>query len=1033
MKILFINFSDTHFTKNNNPVLLRIDKIFDAIKNIETEIRTIVILITGDISFSGKSDEFFNAMTFLEDIKERLSRYCNCEVVVIPAPGNHDCDFNDEEKNLRKISVEDVYKNEELNLDSHQISFLCSPQKNFFDFRNSIQPIKYLKYDNKIVYQYDIDLSTEINVKINCYNTSWLSLIKEQQGKLYFPMTFLPQESDQNRSNLTISLLHHPYNWFNETNARRFREYLDKNSDIIITGHEHINDQYIRLGQDGNFTNYIESDSLQGNDNQSGFNIVVVDIQEGKQKIINYSWNKSIYAPKISSDWIKYRQFDKIRKHKFQLKEIFKDFLNDIGINLTHPFVSKPTLDDLYVYPTVLDLNFESGDITTKNYLLTENLFTFNTPAQSKIFLVGADGSGKTGFCKQIFKQFYHSPLLPIYLEGKKINSTAIGDSVKEIENAFCDEYDCSKIEDFRQIDRAKILIIIDDFHGIKLNNKYKTIFISNLIKLYPNILSTVNNYFLIEEILSKKEKQSIVYEEFLKFQITEFGHVNRNRLIFKWINLGCYDKIDENELQHKIYSSEKIINTIVGKSFIPAYPIFLLTMLQTIEAGTPLGTHTSQYGYYYQFLISQALIKTIEHSEIDFYDNYLSEYAFFLFDNDLRELPIIEISKFHAFYCKKYSIEKNLSKILENLVKTELFYLIDGVYWIKYNYIFYYYAAKYLSNNLTKDGIKQTVIAISRRIYREEFANIMLFLTHLSKDPFILDLLITNASEIFSTILPIKFEDDTKAISSLIESLPKEIIESKSSEEAHDEILKMQDELEQLESDESKISKNQISPLKQCLYEDTRVIDIIAKLNYAFKTIEILGQIAKKYYASIDGDTKYKLTLETYNIGLRAINTFVSEIESDPQILLKELQRTIENKNVNMEKLEKISTNLVVGISLLVSYGFIEKVASSIGSEDLSQTYDKILSDNPTNSIRLIDIAIKLDYFKGNPINYIKSMLPDLRKNQLAYILLRQFVVRYLYMFKIGIEQKSQFCDLLDITIKQQRGIEAKSKDVKK
>jgi len=1033
MKILFISLSDIHFTKDNNPILSRTEKIFDATKNVETEIQAIVILITGDISFSGMVDEFFNAMTFLEDIKERLSGYCNCEIFIIPAPGNHDCDFKDNEKNLRKISVEDVYKNEELNLDSHLISFLCSPQKNFFDFRNSIQTLKYLKYDHRIVYQYDINLNPEIDLKINCYNTSWLSLIKEQQGKLYFPLSFLPQESDFNRSNLTLSLLHHPYNWFNETNARRFKEYLDKNSDIIITGHEHIKDQYIKLGPDGNYTNYIESDSLQGNDNHSGFNIIIVDILEEKQKVINYSWNESIYEPKILSDWFKYRQFDNIRKHKFQLKDSFSVYLNDIGINLTHPFVSRPTLDDLYVYPTVLDLNFESGDITTKNYLPTENLFNFNTPSQSKIFLVGADGSGKTGFCKKIFKQFYHSFLLPIYLEGKNINSTSIGDSIKEIEKAFCDEYDCSKIEDFRQIDRTKILIIIDDFHAIKLNNKYKTIFISNLIKAYPNIFSTVNNYFLIEEILSKKEKYSLVYDEFLKFQITEFGHVNRNRLIFKWINLGCYDKIDENELQHKLYSSEKIINTIVGKSFIPAYPIFLLTMLQTIEAGTPLGTHTSQYGYYYQFLISQALIKTIEHSEIDFYDNYLSEYAFFLFDNDLRELPLLEIRKFHSYYCKKYSIEKSIEKILENLVKTELFYLIDGVYWIKYNYIFYYYTAKYLSNNLTKKDIKQTVIAISKRIYREEFANIMLFLTHLSKDPFILDLLITNASEIFSTILPIKFEDDTAAINSLIESLPKEIIENKSTEEAHEEILRMQDELEQIESDESIIPKNQISPLKQCLNEDTRVIDLIAKLNYAFKTIEILGQIAKKYYASIDGNIKYRLTFETYNIGLRAINTFISELESDPQILLKELQRSIENKNVNMEKLEKISTNLVVGISLLVSYGFIEKVASSIGSEDLSQTYDKILADNPTNSIRLIDIAIKLDYFKGNPINYIKNMLPNLRKNHLAYILLRQFVVRYLYMFKIGIEQKAQFGELLDITIKQQRGIEAKSKDVKK
>jgi SpoVK/Ycf46/Vps4 family AAA+-type ATPase len=1032
MKVLIISFSDIHIKTNGNPVLERIDKIFDAVKNIQIKPLKILILISGDISYSGKSDEFIYAFYFLEEFRKKLVEYCGCDVLILPAPGNHDCEFREDEKNLRRISIEDVYKNEDQNLDSHMISFLCSPLKNFIDFRNNLTSIKYIKNDNQIFYQYDIQINSETNLKINCFSTSWLSQIKEQQGKLYFPLSYLPQDTNLNVSNLTISILHHPYNWYTETNARQVREYLDKNSDIIITGHEHIKDQYIKLGQDGNFTNYIESDLLQG-DGHSGFNIILVDLEKEQEKVLNLTWETDLYKTKVLCDWISYKQYRNIQKKRYKLNEQFRVFLTDIGLNLTHPRVNKPSLDDLYVFPTILDLNFEATDITIKSYLSTENMFNFKN--KEKVFLVGADGSGKTAFCKTLYKKLYNTNyFVPIFLEGKSITSTSIDESVKEIEKAFCKQYDSSRLDDFQQFDRTKIIILIDDFHSIKLNNKYKSVFLSNLIDGFPNVFATVNNYFLIEELLSKKENYSAAYDQFSKYQITEFGHVLRNKLVYQWIMLGRTENIEDiNEFARKVYESERKINTIVGKSFIPAYPFFLLTILQTIEAGTPLGTHSSQYGYYYQYLISQALIKTIENSEIDFYDNYITEYAYFLFESDLRELSRSEILKFHNFYCGKYQIEKNLDRILDNLVSAELFYYNNENYWIRYNYIFYYYVAKYFANNLSNEKVKETVKAMSVRIYREEFANIILFLTHLSKDPFILNLLIDNASSIFSETTPIKFEKDTEVINNLIDSIPKEIIENKTQEEAHSEVLQIQDELDKLENNGNEDVKNHISLLQQSLTEDTRVIDIVAQLNYAFKTIEILGQIAKKYYASIPGDSKYNLTFETYKIGLRAINVFLSEMEKDPDAIVKELQKSIENKKFSNEQIEKLSRNLIVGMSLLISYGFIEKVAYSIGSEELSQTYDKILLENPTNAIRLIDCAIKLDYFRINPINDIRQKLPFINKNRLAFILLRQFVIRYLYMFKISIEQKEQFGELLDISVKQQRSIEGKSKIIRK
>lgn len=58
--------------------------------------------------------------------------------------------------------------------------------------------------------------------------------------------------------------------------------------------------------------------------------------------------------------------------------------------------------------------------------------------------------------------------------------------------------------------------------------------------------------------------------------------------------------------------ATQRIVNSIIGKNYVPAYPIFILTILQTTEMGNPHDLKDSSYGNYYQFLITQALSKKI-------------------------------------------------------------------------------------------------------------------------------------------------------------------------------------------------------------------------------------------------------------------------------------------------------------------------------------------------------------------------------------------------------------------------------------
>lgn len=92
-------------------------------------------------------------------------------------------------------------------------------------------------------------------------------------------------------------------------------------------------------------------------------------------------------------------------------------------------------------------------------------------------------------------------------------------------------------------------------------------------------------------------------------------------------------------------------------------------------------------------------------------------------------------------------------------------------------------------------------------------------------------------------------------------------------------------------------------------------------------------------------------------------------------------------------------------------------------GSEKLAETFNRILTENPTVSVSLIDLSIKLDHIQNIPFSMIKKMKEELISNNLiGYNLLRALVVNHMYMFKINYKEKQRICELLDISIETQR-----------
>ncbi len=58
MRIALLHLSDIHFRETNNPVLNRIKQLAAAANSEDPMIDLLLIIISGDITFSGKASEY---------------------------------------------------------------------------------------------------------------------------------------------------------------------------------------------------------------------------------------------------------------------------------------------------------------------------------------------------------------------------------------------------------------------------------------------------------------------------------------------------------------------------------------------------------------------------------------------------------------------------------------------------------------------------------------------------------------------------------------------------------------------------------------------------------------------------------------------------------------------------------------------------------------------------------------------------------------------------------------------------------------
>ena len=259
--IAILHLSDIHICERANPITTRVNAVAAALRAEAMKLDACFIVLSGDIAFSGLEHEYSIANRLLLDLHQKItSDHSTAQVEFIVVPGNHDCDFQ-HSSDLRELAIENISNLDELDVDGDIVHSCLSVQDEFFKFSKAFTG--HLPSATERLYrESEYEVGTH-KIRFHLYNTAWVSRLHESPGTLYYPVSVASEADSPSRPvDVAVSVLHHPLNWLEPGNARSLRSLLERTSDVILTGHEHVPGRFSRSSDTGTRVDHVEGADL---------------------------------------------------------------------------------------------------------------------------------------------------------------------------------------------------------------------------------------------------------------------------------------------------------------------------------------------------------------------------------------------------------------------------------------------------------------------------------------------------------------------------------------------------------------------------------------------------------------------------------------------------------------------------------------------------------------------------------------------------------------------------------------------------
>ena len=1008
MSIAILHLTDIHMVADpsKNHIFRKTLQIVNACKYQLSSADELVIIVSGDIASAGSIDEYDNAFVFLDDIRQSLMEHLNKNVSLLIVPGNHDCDFSNDQT-VRDYLISNL---SESTMNLSLFSEMNKVQTNFFIFTKN-----FFEFDNaSLCNKVEVTLGNKVFLFL-LLNSAWMSQRHEKPGHLFMPINLLPNDIDVEKYDCIVSVMHHPYNWFHPDNASQLNNFFRQTTDLLILGHEHREDAVSQFGANWSIREYRGKELQNDTNDDSGFALYKFSDGLDSISVNNYSWNSPVYIlNRIGPDLFSRNTFaiDLIIKPN---PDFIMTYIEDPGIIINHPTAENVKLSDVFVWP-----DLEKYDYKDESTTYIEARIRKDIPQEllsNKYAVISGDSLvGKTALSKMLFLAFSRADYCCILIEGKALNTTSVAMLRSKLEAVFIKQYSADALDKFRGISPEKRTIIVDNFQDVPYRDNRLSKVFSQLDSFFSHVILLTDSE--IETRMRVTKLPYSITSNITFYHVCNLGNAKRHELITKWYSLqNEFANTDINVITKINNTSEKVASLLgTTNGFIPALPIYILGILQNIDSALSTSFSGSEYGFLYDSLINKNLstLKYNDSGQLNIDVNVLSALAFDLLKNEDSYFSADTLHRVSEMYSNKKRVPVQSDSILKKMVQARLIELIgDNTYRFRYPYVFYFFAGRYIAYNLSEVDVIEQVDYMCQRLYNEKYGNIIIFLCHFANSKEIIDRILSVASialEKYDTFTFDKHPDIFGKASEIINQ-----VVSRISVGTEDDVIdNRQKELERRDS--VGMQDGTVRETEEISEEDAQKEQDIADLSAAMRTIDVLGQIIKNYPGDIDGEVKEQIINEIYSLGMRVTEALISTIGVLEEDFIQYLIERMKEKehSPDPEDLKRNVHKVFVLMIANMTMSMIRKISLALYNPCLLEVVSDTFSKSQTVAKQLIIADLELNRLKHPDIEKTIKLNEELLKSRstaFAESVLRTIVARYLRYNNCGVQVRNRLC----------------------
>jgi hypothetical protein len=322
--------------------------------------------------------------------------------------------------------------------------------------------------------------------------------------------------------------------------------------------------------------------------------------------------------------------------------------------------------------------------------------------------------------------------------------------------------------------------------------------------------------------------------------------------------------------------------------------------------------------------------------------------------------------------------------------------------------------------------------------LHNDENAYITVFIAHHTKSDYLLDELMLNAEILFEKYAPaslnnieLSFFDkhEDKIINAILPSYKHD------AQAERKKLLIEKSEIEESKSNSDSFIENQ----KQEKEEDKEVLELLKNLRLSIKTVEVMGLIIKNRSGSLDLNRLEYIFEQGLKVHLRILSSFIEIIKDERaeqamvELLKERINQIIEeqddDKDLSIDKIEKLVRNIYWNLNFGVLHGFITKAIHSLGSINLLNISQTISNNENTPAAFIVNHGIKMWFAKNLRIEEIAERVELEDFSKTAERLMKYKVVEHCRLHNIDFKSLQKIEKTLKISTKRMLVERAKNK----